>query len=323
MIQKSLFLLFLFIGLLLSLADGQLLSNTDDMVTSPLTMNELEDTGLTKDTNLDEDDTQLSTDGDDSVDNEDQVDEADDEEVYDDDDLDTSTTYDIDQDPMDGGHYGLALNKNKDHQEEQGDELGEELFVEYDDDDDEDDEDDSDNEQDATSLAHNNQDDGTTGLLFEDDEEEPLDFKNNEHIDLDQLLFEASLKDTTQVDYTQQHHDPLDMNASHDDIDQLLANADDLLSQQQQEDGDNEDDEHPDHVNDTPLADSIFQPPTISPETAPLVPPPGIFAPVEPTPDNDLHTSHYKLPLFGILVLLGLLYKVSKKVTHKDALHFD
>ncbi|ORZ14673.1 hypothetical protein BCR42DRAFT_417417 [Absidia repens] len=249
-------------------------------------------------------------------------DEASDDDEEDDMDIQGGTTYDIDEEPLSGGYYGL-LQQGNSKEQEQGDDLGEELFVEFEYDEEDDD--------DTTGgVSTNDSNDGTTdGLLFEDDEA-PLDFKNNEETDLDQLLFEASQKDITNG--WEYQHDPLDKTATHDDIDQLLANADDALYVDPQDDAVDADG-HPDHVTDT-LIDSIFQEQqqNMNPinhnhyhtdEDDDLLPPlpPGIFAEHD-TPDDQLgysssdhqnYPSQYKLPLFGILVLLILLYKVSNK----------
>ncbi|KAI8340270.1 hypothetical protein BC941DRAFT_419968 [Chlamydoabsidia padenii] len=207
--------------------------------------------------------------------------EDDDEYEVDDDEVDDDYTddqlvthYDIDED----GYYGLGRQVND---EEQGDDLGEEQFSEEDDDEDDDD---ILNEQGDLSDSNNKDD-----LLFEDDEA-PLDFKNNQDIDLDQLLFDASQKDHTD---------------DHDDIEQLLAHADDALDV----DPDDDDDGHPDHVTTT---DTTFQE---QQQSLPLLPPPGLFTADDiPNTDQDSSTSsHYKLSLFGILVILILLYKVSHK----------
>ncbi|ORX61973.1 hypothetical protein DM01DRAFT_1331449 [Hesseltinella vesiculosa] len=216
----------------------------------------------------------------------------DEEEQHEQDDIDQSTTFDIDNEPMD--YYGL-MHDNVAHQDE-GDELGEELVTELDDDDDED------------QL-------GDGDYLYEDDES--LEFKNDEDIDLNQLLFEASQKseplewpedpayqkDDHDHDHDHAHpepgshiHDPTDPSLSHDDVDLLLSNADDALHV----DGDDGlDDGHPDHV----LEDSLSM--------API--PVADLSSSSPPLDPSTPSSHRKLPLFGIFVLLLLLYKVSNK----------
>ncbi|KAI8079900.1 uncharacterized protein BX664DRAFT_341765 [Halteromyces radiatus] len=220
----------------------------------------------------------------------DEEDEEDDDSVEEDDEDDElSTTYDIDAEPLlEGGYYGYGQSK----EQEQGDELGEELYVEYDD------------ETDNTD---------NTGLLFEDDEE-PLEFKNNEDIDINELLFESSQKDQQQYDHSL-------VDATHQHMDDLLGNAHEALDTQPNDD-DSDDDEHPDHSIDTDDATSLFQDDPLTPEdhTHDIAPPP----PPPPSPHHDdfIYTpdtssqhsrSHYKLPLFGVLLVLVLLYKSKNK----------
>ncbi|KAI8066616.1 hypothetical protein BC940DRAFT_301884 [Gongronella butleri] len=248
-------------------------------------------------------------------------DEAEDDvEQQDEDDIDQSTAFDIDNEPLD--YYGFAPDATP--EDEEGDELGEEEFLVGDDEDDQD--------------LHDIDD-----YLYEDDEE-PLPFKNDEDIDLDQLLFDASLKDAPlewpddpliappnledQDDHEHDHspqaahvHDPADPAASHDDVDELLANADDAL--QVADDGLLDDDGHPDHVhddeNDTQNQNQDQQqkqqdqqPPSIINE-APLQP----ATAASTTNASSTASPHYKVPMLAIIVLLGLLYKASNKRFHR------
>jgi hypothetical protein len=240
---------------------------------------------------------------DDEYDDNDDTDDEDEEDDEDDTDAQLVTHYDIDHED---GYYGL-LQKAHNQEQEQGDDLGEEELIGEEDTMGEDGDDGDDDTIFDSTLDSN---DG--GLLFEDDEA-PLDFKNNDQVDLDQLLFEASQKDHSSW--------------GHDDIDQLLANADDALYVDPQDDALDEEG-HPDHTTDTVTAemmDSIFrqeQQQQQQHQPLPLLPPPGLFNPHEPTENEDNSaaatflesSSHYKLPLFGVLVLVILVYKVSHKV---------
>ncbi|CAO3599182.1 unnamed protein product [Absidia cylindrospora] len=210
--------------------------------------------------------------------------------------VDDDNEYNGDDTPLDSYFGPLGQGDSKD--QEQGDELGEELLVEYDEDDDDDDED-----------AFKSDSDG---LMFEDDEE-PLDFKNDEQVDLDQLLFDASQKDTNinmGYDYQQQQQEDEEEieDSTNDAIDELLSNADDALIVDPLDET-TADAEHPDH---NIQEQQQQQPP---PNDDLLVP----SSNNNNNNNNNMGTpyhhssSQYKLPLFGVLALLILLYKVSNK----------
>ncbi|KAI8344716.1 hypothetical protein BC941DRAFT_497928 [Chlamydoabsidia padenii] len=281
MIRSSFFLVVYFTILLLSISivHGQNINTNDHEIISPDTLQNGE--------RILGAELSLNTDDEANEDNEDDNGDEDDE-----DEMDASTTFDIDQDPLDGEDVYYRLTNNK--EQEQGDELGEEQSVE---DDEDESNDNNGNDDDDINITFA---DNKEGLLFEDDEE-PLDFRNNEEIDLDQLLFEASQKDTT----TEWNDDQQEQ---HDDIDRLLA--DDLLDEQQQQNDD-----------EPPLINSIFQ------ETSNSIINTDESSQEEQKQQQQQQQQHrqlhYKLPLFGIIIMLVLLYKVSKKGNHSKSKFLD
>ncbi|ORZ18140.1 hypothetical protein BCR42DRAFT_413232 [Absidia repens] len=214
---------------------------------------------------------------------------------------DEDDEYDGDDTPMDSYFGPLGQGDSKD--QEQGDELGEELLVEYDEDDDDD-----------KDAFGNDSDNNHDGLMFEDDEE-PLDFKNDEQVDLDQLLFDASQKDTNTnmgYDYQQQEDEEIE-DTTDDAIDQLLSNADDALIVDPLDET-TVDAEHPDHnvqeqqQQQQPPNDDLLLPSSNNNNK-------NIGGSPLAIENQSYHhsSSQYKLPLFGVLALLILLYKVSNK----------
>ncbi|CAO3636208.1 unnamed protein product [Cunninghamella echinulata] len=349
--QKT--ILFILIQLLLKVTSDEVIIDkiTKDVYTTNIVTTEYDiknmNTIIYEDTILD---IELINNNDDDEDDDEEEEEDDDDQEQDHDDtddeqlqqqplqLDDDVEGKLNDDSLNKALYGLLH-----PQQEIGDDLSEEL-VEYDDDSNED-----------------NQDETT--LLYEDDEA-PLDFKNNESIDLDQLLFESSQKDSPlewdyqpeegqeeenqqqqdelieqqkeeeeeyitkeeettieheeetiiqqdslfnqlETDYKQEkqnedsmiNHDHdnsfiIDNTNNYNDIDQVLASADDALFMDAQDD--DEEIDHPDHISDDQLNVLIEQ-----------------QQQQQTTMDSEdiIHPSNSKMIIFGVLVLLVLLYK--------------
>ncbi|KAI9301913.1 hypothetical protein BJ944DRAFT_270740 [Cunninghamella echinulata] len=335
--QKT--ILFILIQLLLRVTSDEVIIDkiTKDIYTTNIVTTEYDiknmNTIIYEDTILD---IELINSNDDEDEEDDEEDDDDDQEQdHDDTDDEQQQSLQLEDDEgklsddsLNSALYGLLH-----PQQEIGDDLSEEL-VEYDDDSNEDTEDE-------------------TTLLYEDDEA-PLDFKNNESIDLDQLLFESSQKDSPlewdyqpeegeeevaqqqdelieqqneeyitketvieheeetiiqqdslfnqlETDYKQDenvviNHDHdnsfiIDNTNNYNDIDQVLASADDALFMDAQDE--EEENDHPDHISDDQLNVLIEQQQQQNTMES----------------DDIIHPSNSKMIIFGVLVLLVLLYK--------------